>query len=50
MGRKPKCTVEEKISAVEDYLNGIRSVSEIFCSCTKNLCQNEKSVWHPDYL
>ena len=29
MGRKPKCTVEEKISAVEDYLNGIRSVSEI---------------------
>ena len=21
MGRKPKCTVEEKISAVEDYLN-----------------------------
>lgn len=29
MGRKPKCRVEEKISAVEDYLNGIRSVSEI---------------------
>lgn len=29
MGRKPKCTVEEKISAVEDYLNGIRSISEI---------------------
>ena len=29
MGRKPKCTVEEKISAVKDYLNGIRSVSEI---------------------
>ena len=29
MGKKPKCTVEEKISAVEDYLNGIRSVSEI---------------------
>ena len=29
MGRKPKCTVEEKISAVEDYLNGIRSVSQI---------------------
>ena len=29
MGRKPKCTIEEKISAVEDYLNGIRSVSEI---------------------
>ena len=29
MGRKLKCTVEEKISAVEDYLNGIRSVSEI---------------------
>ena len=29
MGRKSKCTVEEKISAVEDYLNGIRSVSEI---------------------
>lgn len=29
MGRKPKCTVEEKVSAVEDYLNGIRSVSEI---------------------
>ena len=29
MGRKPKCTVEEKVAAVEDYLNGIRSVSEI---------------------
>ncbi len=29
MGRKPKCTVEEKVSAVEDYLNGTRSVSEI---------------------
>ena len=29
MGRKPKCTVEEKLTAVEDYLNGIRSVSEI---------------------
>ena len=29
MGRKPKCTVEEKIAAVEDYLNGTRSVSEI---------------------
>ena len=29
MGRKPKCTVEEKVSAVEDYLNGIRTVSQI---------------------
>lgn len=29
MGRKSKCTVEEKISAVEDYLNGVRSISEI---------------------
>lgn len=29
MGRKPKCTVEEKIAAVEDYLNGTRSVFEI---------------------
>ena len=29
MGRKPKCTVEEKVAAVEDYLNGTRSVSEI---------------------
>ena len=29
MGRKPKCTVEEKVVAVEDYLNGTRSVSEI---------------------
>ena len=29
MGRKPKCTVEEKISAVEDYLNGKRTISEI---------------------
>ena len=29
MGRKTKCTVEEKISAVEDYLNGIRSISKI---------------------
>jgi len=29
MGRKSKCTVEEKISAVEDYLNGIKSVRDI---------------------
>lgn len=29
MGRKAKCTAEEKVSAVEDYLNGIRSISEI---------------------
>lgn len=29
MGRRPKCTVEEKVAAVEDYLNGRRSVSEI---------------------
>lgn len=29
MGRKAKCSTEEKIKAVEDYLNGIRSVSEI---------------------
>ena len=29
MGRKPKCTVEEKVAAVEDHLNGTRSVSEI---------------------
>lgn len=29
MGRKVKCSTEEKIKAVEDYLNGIRSVSEI---------------------
>ena len=35
MGRKPKCTVEEKISAVEDYLNGIRSVSEIMVDLSK---------------
>ena len=26
MGKKPKCTVEEKISAVEDYLNGILQI------------------------
>ena len=36
MGRKPKCTVEEKISAVEDYLNGIRSVSEIMVDLSIN--------------
>lgn len=29
MGRKVKCSPEEKIKAVEDYLNGIRSISEI---------------------
>lgn len=29
MGRKAKCSTEEKIKAVKDYLNGIRSVSEI---------------------
>lgn len=29
MGRKTKCTVEEKISVVEAYLNGIRSISGI---------------------
>ena len=29
MGRRSKCTAEEKVTAVEDYLNGIRSISEI---------------------
>lgn len=29
MGRKAKCSTEEKVKAVEDYLNGIRSMSEI---------------------
>lgn len=29
MGRKAKCSVEEKVKAVEDYLNGIRSISGI---------------------
>ena len=29
MGRKAKCTVEEKRKAVEDYINGLRSVAEI---------------------
>jgi transposase len=29
MGRKAKCTAEEKVTAVEDFLNGIRSISEI---------------------
>lgn len=29
MGRKAKCSSEEKVRAVEDYLNGIRSISEI---------------------
>ena len=36
MEKKPKCTVEEKISAVEDYLNGIRSVSEIMVDLSIN--------------
>jgi hypothetical protein len=26
---KPKCTVEQKIQAVKDYLNGVRGVSDI---------------------
>lgn len=29
MGRKLKCTVEEKITAVEDYLQGVRSSTQI---------------------
>ncbi|MCD7725374.1 MAG: helix-turn-helix domain-containing protein [Clostridiales bacterium] len=29
MGRKAKCSIEEKQKAVEDYINGIRSMSEI---------------------
>lgn len=29
MGRKAKCSAEEKLKAVEDYLNGIRSVADI---------------------
>ena len=28
----------------------LEAFSEIFCACTENLCQNEKSAWHPDYL
>ena len=48
MGRKAKCTFEEKIEAVEDYLNGIRSVSEIM----KDLSiKSEQSIrhWIKDY-
>lgn len=29
MGRKAKCSAEERVKAVTDYLNGIRSISEI---------------------
>lgn len=29
MGRKAICTAEEKVNAVKDYINGIRSISEI---------------------
>lgn len=29
MVRKAKCSTAEKIKAVKDYLNGIRSISEI---------------------
>lgn len=29
MGRKAKCTTDEKVNAVEDYINGVRSISEI---------------------
>ena len=29
MGRNAKCSTDEKVKAVEDYLNGIRSISEI---------------------
>jgi len=29
MVRKAKCTAKEKVTASEDYLNGIRSISEI---------------------
>lgn len=29
MGRNVKCSTDEKVKAVEDYLNGIRSISEI---------------------
>ena len=45
MGRKPKCTIEEKISAVEDYLNGIRSVSEIMVDLSiKSSCNAQKWI------
>ena len=37
MGRKLKCTVEEKVAAVEDYLNGTRSVSEIMADLSLSL-------------
>lgn len=29
MGIKCKCTADEKVNAVEDYINGIRSITEI---------------------
>ncbi len=32
MGRKAKVSIEEKLSAVEDYLNGVRSVNQIASS------------------
>lgn len=44
MGRKPKCTVEEKVAAVEDYLNGKRSVSEIMADLSVKSSQTI-SVW-----
>ena len=44
MGKNPKCTVEEKISAVEDYLNGIRSVSEIMVDLSIKKYTNYKRL------
>lgn len=29
MGRKAICSTDEKVRALEDYLNGVRSISEV---------------------
>lgn len=44
MGRRTKFTVEEKISAVEDYLKGIRSLSEIMADLSVK-CDKTIRFW-----
>lgn len=42
MERKPKCTVKEKVAAVEDYLNGTRSVAEIMLDLS---IKSTRTIW-----
>lgn len=48
MGRNAKCSTDEKIKAVEDYLSGIRSISEIMSDLSINSSRSVRN-WVNSY-